>query len=79
MSERLKRDHEQETECESCCGNRFSTGDPITVRYPDDVNNEGIYISSSNERLIWRNITAGSVLENSSCVGLAIRERIPTP
>jgi hypothetical protein len=73
MNDELKRDC---YECDKCCKN-FECGDPITVRYPNGDNAIGIFISSECGHFIWRNITAGSVLECSSCELFAIRERIP--
>jgi hypothetical protein len=59
------------------CGDLFSCGDPITVRYPSGDEDAGIFIGTEGNQLIWRNIDEGNALECVSCVGLSIRERIP--
>ncbi|ERJ12039.1 hypothetical protein [Haloplasma contractile] len=77
MSEQKRnRKHPQ---CSECCGDLFKCGDLITVRFitgnEDDVF-DGIYISSTCNRLIWKNTDIeNNPFECTSCSIISITER----
>ncbi|ERJ12037.1 hypothetical protein [Haloplasma contractile] len=57
MSETYESHEHHRCKCDSCCGDLFMCGDAIRVAFVDEPNEffEGTYISSSCNRLIWRN------------------------